>query len=313
MISGVDKNTVTSILSNILGNYYNLGRDELQFYCPFCHHHKPKLQINLETQKWHCWVCNSGGSRLIYLLNQLDVDEKTKNVIKKIYKGSTSSRKKEEDDTKVFISLPSEYKSLAIQSKGFNPEYLHAIHYLQQRGIGLKEIIKYNIGYCTEGQYARRIIIPSYRQDGSINYFISRSYYPDENMKYKNPPISKNMVCLDSQINWDEEIILCEGVFDAIAIRRNAIPLLGKFPSKELKHKIFEHKIKQITLSLDNDAEREAYRISDYFRKQGITVRLMRIHDKDAADMGYIKFKEELKEAKEFTEEDNLLNKIRGI
>ncbi len=29
-------------------------------------------------------------------------------------------------------------------------------------------------------------------------------------------------------INWNSPIIRCEGMFDAISIKRNAIPLLGK-------------------------------------------------------------------------------------
>jgi hypothetical protein len=72
--------------------------------------------------------------------------------------------------------------------------------YLSQRGITIKQIVKYNIGYCKDGLYSRRVIIPSYNSDGQLNYFVSRSYYPDEKMKYKNPPISKNVICLESQI-----------------------------------------------------------------------------------------------------------------
>jgi DNA primase len=132
-------------------------------------------------------------------------------------------------------------------------------------------------------------------------------------MKYKNPPISKNIICLDSQINWKEPIILCEGVFDAITIRRNAIPLLGKFPSKNLIEKIFLNGVTDIIISLDNDAVTEALRASEWLRKQGINVKLMMMQDKDAAEMGYEAFYEELKKTKEFSTEDLLLNKILNL
>jgi len=187
------------------------------------------------------------------------------------------------------------------------------MHYLTERGITMKQIVKYNIGYCKEGLYSRRVIIPSYNCDGQLNYFVSRSYYPDEKMKYKNPPISKNVICLESQIDWNEPIILCEGVFDAITIRRNAIPLLGKFPSKLLIEKIFMSGVSDIVISLDNDAKTEALRVSEYLRKQGINVRFMDLKDKDAADMGYQKFYEELNSTKEFGEEDLLLSKISSL
>jgi len=313
VLNSTDKSKVITTLSNALGSYSNLKGNELAFYCPFCNHHKQKLQVNTETQKWHCWTCNSGGKKLTSLLRKLDVDKKTISVIREIYGDTAYSPSQEDSETKIFISLPKEYISLANEPKGFNPEYKHAIHYLTQRGIGIKEIIKFGIGYCKDGLYARRIIVPSYNSDGSLNYFISRSYYAEEKMKYKNPPISKNIICLDSQINWNEPIILCEGVFDAITIRRNAVPLLGKFPSKTLVEKIFMNGVTDIVISLDNDAINEALKVSDYFRKQGINVKLMMLKDKDAAEMGYEGFYNELNETKEFSIEELLLSKINNL
>jgi len=308
-----DKNIVVSTLSNALGSYSNLRGNELAFYCPFCNHHKQKLQVNTETQKWHCWTCNSGGKKITSLLKKLDVNRKTISIIREIYGDSNYNPQLEDADTKVFISLPKEFKSLNEVPNGFNPEYKHAIHYLTERGITEKDIIKYNIGYCTEGLYSRRVIIPSYNSDGTLNYFVSRSYYPEEKMKYKNPPISKNVICFDSQVNWNEPIILCEGVFDAITIKRNAIPLLGKFPSRILVEKIFMSGISDIIISLDNDAINEALKAAEYFRKNGIHVKMMYLKDKDAADMGYEKFYEELKKTKEFSSEELLLNKINSL
>jgi DNA primase len=313
VLNSTDKSKVITTLSNALGSYSNLRGNELAFYCPFCNHHKQKLQVNTETQKWHCWTCNSGGKKLTSLLKRLDVDRKTISIIREIYGDSHYNPQNEDEGTKVYIQLPKEFKSLNEVPKGFNPEYKHAILYLTQRGIGMKEIIKYNIGYCTEGLYSKRVIIPSYLSDGQLNYFVSRSYYPEEKMKYKNPPISKNVICLESQINWNEPIILCEGVFDAITIRRNAIPLLGKFPSKTLVEKIFMSGVSDIIISLDSDAINEALKAAEYFRKQGINVKMMHMKDKDASEIGYDKFYEELKKTKEFSSNELLLNKIMSL
>jgi DNA primase len=313
VLNSTDKSKVITTLSNALGSYSNLKGNELAFYCPFCNHHKQKLQVNTETQKWHCWTCNSGGKKLTSLLKRLDVDRNTISIIREIYGDSHYNPQNEDEGTKVYIQLPKEFKSLNGVPKGFNPEYKHAMFYLSQRGIGIKEIIKYNIGYCTEGLYAKRVIIPSYLSDGQLNYFVSRSYYPDEKMKYKNPPISKNVICLESQINWNEPIILCEGVFDAITIRRNAIPLLGKFPSKTLVEKIFMSGVSDIIISLDSDAINEALKAAEYFRKQGINVKMMYMKDKDASEIGYDKFYEELKKTKEFSSNELLLNKIMSL
>ena len=313
MLSLNDKNKVTSILSNTLGSHSTLRGNELAFYCPFCNHHKQKLQVNTETQKWHCWTCNSGGKKLTSLLRKLDVDKNTISIIREIYGDSNYNPQQDDLETKVYISLPKEFKSLNEPPKGFNPEYKQAINYLTQRGITQKEIIKYNIGYCVDGLYARRVIIPSYDSNGLLNYFVSRSYYRDEKMKYKNPPISKNIICFESQVNWKQPIILCEGVFDAITIKRNVIPLLGKFPSKQLVEKIFMSGVNNIIISLDNDAMNEAMKAAEYFRKNGINVKMMYLQDKDASEIGYTKFYEELTKTKEFTSEELLLNKINSL
>jgi DNA primase len=150
MLSNTEKNTVIASLTTTLGQYSTLKGNELAFYCPFCHHHKQKLQVNTETQKWHCWTCNSGGKKLTSLLRKLDVDRKTISIIREIYGDSNYNLQNEDSDAKVFINLPKEFISLADEPKGFNPEYKHAMHYLIQRGIGIKEIVKYNIGYCKD-------------------------------------------------------------------------------------------------------------------------------------------------------------------
>jgi DNA primase len=304
---------VKQILGNVLGSSINLVGDETAFYCPFCHHHKQKLQINLKTQKWHCWVCNSGGKKISYLLRKLDVDKSAIKKINEYYGDNTYISEKKDTDTKVFIGLPTEFQSLLLNPIGFNPEHKQAVAYLSRRGISVKEIAKYNIGYCASGIYARRIIIPSYDSDGMLNYFVSRSYYEDTKMKYKNPTISKNIICFDSQINWKLPIILCEGVFDAIAIRRNAIPLLGKFPSKKLVEKIFLEAVKEIYIALDTDAISDALKVAEYFRKQGICVKLIHLKEKDPAEMGYDNFYEKLKNSNPFGSDELLLNKIISI
>ena len=87
--------------------------------------------------------------------------------------------------------------------------------------------------------YQNRIIIPSYDSDGQLNYFVGRDFYKS-NMKYKNPPIPKDIIGFDLYVDWDEPIILCEGVFDAMAIKNNSIPLFGKTILPKLYSKIVE-------------------------------------------------------------------------
>ena len=107
--------------------------------------------------------------------------------------------------------------------------------------------------------------------DGELNYFVGRDIY-EGGMKYKNPPVSKDVIGLDLFINWNEPIVLCEGVFDAIAIRRNAIPLFGKTIPKSLMKKIYEKQVKQIYILLDSDAIMDSIKMTDSLMKNGIDV-----------------------------------------
>ena len=47
-----------TILEKVLGKSYQLKNGENAFYCPFCHHHKKKMQVNFKTQKWHFEILN---------------------------------------------------------------------------------------------------------------------------------------------------------------------------------------------------------------------------------------------------------------
>jgi DNA primase len=113
-----------------------------------------------------------------------------------------------------------------------------ALAYLKQRGVTKADILRYNIGYCEGGVYDKMIIIPSYSHEGTLNYFVARNFDPHSYTKYKNPPMSKDMVPFELFINWSSPLVLCEGPFDALAIKRNAIPLLGKHIQRELMKKI---------------------------------------------------------------------------
>ena len=49
-------------------------QNEYMYWSPFVSHHKPKLQVNIQTGKWHCWVSNQGGHNLFQLLKATTAD-----------------------------------------------------------------------------------------------------------------------------------------------------------------------------------------------------------------------------------------------
>ena len=49
--------------------------EEAVYHCPFCSHRKKKLEINVRTQEWHCWICNNAGKSIRSLFYKLKVRE----------------------------------------------------------------------------------------------------------------------------------------------------------------------------------------------------------------------------------------------
>jgi DNA primase len=272
-------------LEKVLGKSIPTSRGNHSFKCPVCKHRKNKLEINLNTQQYHCWVCDIKGSKIDTLI-------KKANIHYDLAKGIYALLPKSNNNTQVetsYIKLPDEYKPLyEISSKDILAK--HAIKYVKSRGITKNEILKYNIGYCEGGLYNKMIIIPSYDSYGSLNYFIARSFEEDVWIKYRNPKVSKDVIGLESFVNFNVPIVLCEGIFDAIAIKRNVIPLFGKTISNELKKKLALSKVDKVYIALDKDAMKQSIRHAKDLMDAGKEVYIVDLEDKDPSDMGFKAF-----------------------
>mgnify|MGYP001138555689 CR=1 FL=1 len=302
---------IVSLLNRVVGNR---GRqlkkaNEYMYWSPFTSHHKPKLQINTQTQKWHCWVSNQGGHKLYQLFKKLKASKEQFDELTDLVGGFQSLSSNREKVKENIVRLPKEFKPLL--SNGNSIIAKHSRVYLNNRNVSNGDILRYGIGYCEEGMYSNRVIVPSYNSDGELNYFVGRDIY-EGGFKYKNPPVSKDVIGFDLFINWNEPIILCEGVFDAIAIKRNAIPLFGKTIPKSLKKKIYEKKVKEIYILLDRDAISDAIKITDDLMKNGINVYFVSLSEEDPSDMGFKKVINLIKETKQTSFSDLMRMKLNG-
>jgi DNA primase len=117
--------------------------------------------------------------------------------------------------------------------------------------------------------------------------------------KYKNPEASKDIVFFENLINWDQPIILCEGAFDAMSIRRNAVPILGKSLSPALWKRILTGKLTDIYIALDTDAQVQALEIAEKLIAAGFRVFLIELSGKDPSEMGFKQFTELVQNAAE--------------
>ena len=267
----VDYSGVIDILEDVFGDYkfHNDYRGQISFDCPVCSYDikglehgdgKGNLEINYKHNVYKCWVC-------------AESHETHGSLFKLIKKYGTSRQLKkyqllrpEDTDTpkKVYkqLRLPKEFIPFKDATLGLKltPQYKQAFNYIKSRNITEQQILKYNIGFCREGLYENRIIIPSYDLNNNLNYFIARSYLTKTKMKYKNPEVDKeNLIWNEHLINWDEPIYIVEGAFDSIFLD-NSIPMLGKYMTQNLFNRLY-NSAKKIIIVLDPDAWTDAEKL----------------------------------------------------
>lgn len=278
------------LLESVLGKGKSTSGDNIAFFSPFISHYKPKLEININTSVdgenvWHCWISEKKGRTISSLFKQLNLPKEKFEQLNKVIE-STKYRTTSVTEKKIAtVQLPADYKPLWIKKS--TPDFKNAIFYLKNRGITIFDIIKYRIGYCETGEYAGKIIIPSYDATGQLNYFVSRAFYKADSQKHKNPKVSKDIIGFELFVNWAEPIILCEGAFDAIAVKRNSIPLFGKVIQPALQKKIIEERVRNIYLCLDADALKNAVQIAERFMAEGLNVYFVELQDADASELGF--------------------------
>lgn len=292
---GMREKMVLGLVETVLGKGRSTARNNVAFNCPFCHHSKPKLEIQIHTNEkkenpWHCWVCGEKGKTLSALFKKIKAPQNKLQELYSLIKPGT----KRKDEFQA-LALPKEFiplSNLHDLDKITSIESKHALKFLKTRGITEADIIKYGIGFCAEGNFSKRIIVPSYDANGELNYFVTRTYIPDDPQKYKNPPVGKNIIGWEYYINWDVPIVLVEGIFDALTIKRNVIPLFGKTISEELMKKIVGSQVKKVYIALDNDALKESIKHCEKLMSFGKEVYLVELDGKDANEIGFEHFLE---------------------
>ena len=169
--------------------------------------------------------------------------------------------KEPEEEKEEKVPLPKEFISLA---NGVPTTARNAMNYLRRRGVTKEDIIRWKIGYCSEGEYRNRIIIPSFGMSGYANFFIARSFSGDW-MRYKNPQVNRNIVFNELYVDWDKDVILVEGAFDAIRAQSaaTAIPLVGS--TLRIESKLFQSLVRhdpKVYLALDDNTEMDRKKTS---------------------------------------------------
>ena len=296
------------ILIDVLGRYKK-SNDEHLFRCPYCEHSKHKFSVNIDKNVYKCWICDTRGRNLKRVVRRFGTFKQRQawdQLTDEVDLTSFDSIFESTVETKVeqTIDLPKEFISLANTNLPITAK--PALKYLKERGITKADILKWKIGYCSSGEYENRIIFPSFNKDGYVNYFVARTYI-DHWKRYLNPPVSNNVLFNELYVDWNNDLCIVEGVFDAV-VASNAIPLLGSSlrDSSKLLQKIIKHDT-PIYLAMDPDAKDKEQKVAKLLMQYDIE--LYKIDVSGFEDIGEMT-KEQFnirKEKAEFIHLDNYL------
>ena len=303
-----DQSYILDVLERVLGEGVHTSGNNYAFYCPKCKHSKRKLEVNLITttkneNPWNCWTCGDfRGKTLKPLFSKLNVPGEKYEELNTIL-GTSYKYNPEELKQDIKVELPKEFQPFINLHKS-NITGRHALTYLlRDRKITFEDIIKSNCGFCEYGRYRNKIIIPSYSKEGKVDYFVARAF-DDSTHKMDAPICDKNIIGFESLINWNLPVTLCEGAFDALTIKRNAIPLFGKTISPKLREKLMYDRVKSIYLALDEDALKNTFQLAEELLSLGKKLYVVRLNGKDPNEIGFIKYNNLVSNIQLFTYSD---------
>ena len=298
------------IVTKVLGRSYQSGSEHL-FHCPYCKHHKRKLSVNIARDVYKCWICDARGRtirRLVRRFGDFTLLQQWDAISGKVNLDEFESLFEEDSpEPEQVLEMPEGFRTLTSKSIPLHARPAKA--YLRSRGITKSDLLRWKIGYTSVGPYGGRVIIPSYNMSGELNYFVARSY-EDNYKKYMNPPASRDICFNELFVDWDSDLVIVEGVFDAI-VAGNSVPILGSSLRRDsrLIKRIVENDT-PVYIALDADAEKKAAKIIRTMLK--FDIELYKIDVRDCEDVGSLT-KEEFARRKEkatFIDADSQLEEL---
>lgn len=267
----MDSKFIEKILDDLAVEYHETNTDFVMS-CPFhvSDSHSTTLNLSKDKGVFNCFSCHEGGGMAKLVMGIADISyadtlqylnsfsstfittnrtSSFKELFKKVNRKVESKKILESKD----IPLP---KTMPLTS---HP-------YLLSRGLTEQEILYHDMRMVTDREFKGWILIPVYR-DGILRTYFLRdtkssskiyAYYTEEdedgNTKNIGYPRADILYGMDLCRNYDEPLVVAEGIFDSIFNKRiipQSVALLSNRVLKEQEE--FLLKFKKIIIVPDND------------------------------------------------------------
>lgn len=293
--------------------------DNVVYRCPQCERTvgSGHLYVNYKKNMYNCFKCGLKGRDVAKLLYHIGY---TRDILRSAPVDLIEEIKEQRDPMKEVSEMLSpkikEFKDYSTNLSVLTSYWMEhtkqlsidAYNYLLSRGLTDQQIIQYNIreGVNRSGEgvrinqkfyqgrdYSGRILVPSIHKDkGLISFYVARDYLGRNNIaKYLNPPqdlafSSEDVWNLYNLDNKNGDVIICEGVFTAIAVGsifKNVVATYGKSISEksnsEDKYQITSQGDKLVAKNFDRyivaydaDARNELVSTCEYLALRGKNV-----------------------------------------
>ena len=199
---------------------------EIRIPCPLCGDDRSRLYIEAETGVWICFRCQERGDLFDLFHRALGMEPAEAFEARRKLRFRTEPKFRFGGGIPApvpNITVPTEYKVVAKGSR--------ALHYLESRHVPYERAVAYDIGFCADGEYAGRIIIPvTYHKQ--LYTFVARALDPAVEPKVLYPAGSRRsdvVFNLDrlERLQHPRPLIITEGVFDALRLPNEAVAILG--------------------------------------------------------------------------------------
>lgn len=283
--------------------------------CLFCG--KPlKMYVNVAKLKFNCFSggCGARGrlvalvmaiedcdlieaSRLIKEMGEGLIRSKPLSALERAYIGLTQPAAADGDGL-LEVPLPAEYQPCWDGSNWSVPQYL------SDRGVNKASLQKWRVGFCSNGRYAGRVIIPVACR--GMSSFVARDVTGRARQKYLNPgaALMGQMLFGYDTLRSGATVVAVEGVFDAIRLQQHGLPAVAYFGAepRDGQTRLLERlEPRRVILLPDPDAYQPAldYAVSVIGRFK--EVRVARLGRGDPADAPWDEVQEALWQSEAIT------------
>jgi hypothetical protein len=203
---------------------------EVLMDCPSCG--SKKMYVEAESGVYICFRCDDRGDLFDLFRRALGMTPAEAFEARRRLRFRTGPRFRFGGDIPTpvpGVALPLEYAPVDLDTS--TGKWPGLLEYLVSRHLPYPRVLSYKIGYCEDGPYAGRIIIPV-EYHNQLYTFVARALDPTVEPKVLYPAGSRRsdvVFNLDrlERLQHPRPLIITEGVFDALRVPNQAVAILG--------------------------------------------------------------------------------------